>query len=64
MFCTAKTYEKCDVEALQYKHIFGNIEAQSKMTQVYQAIIILRERLHQGKLQNVAYSGSNSRPGG
>ena len=50
-----------DIEALQavkFNHIFGNIEAQSKVSQVDQVITNLRERLRQGKLQNVAYPGS------
>ena len=52
------------LQAVEYNYIFGNIEDLFKVTQVFQAIINLRERLRQGKMQNVAYPGSNSGSGG
>ena len=66
-FVLKKHMNSSEIEALQaveYNYIFGNIEGQFKVTQVFQAIINLRERLRQGKMQNVAYPFSNSGPGG
>ena len=62
-FVMKKHMKISELEALQavdYNYIFGDIEAQSKVTQVFESVIILREKLCQEKLQNVAYTGSNS----
>ena len=55
---------KQTLKVVEYNYIVGHIEGQSKVTKVYQAIINLRERLRQGKIQKVAYPGSNSGSGG
>ena len=66
-FAMKKHMQISELEALQavdYNYIFGDIEAQSKVTQVFESVIILREKLCQVKKQNVAYRGSNSVPSG